>query len=73
MIACLRSNPNYDILSMGSVRANMEQINHYATTLVWRDLQAITNLYPPLRLHPMTRGAVNNIITRYKKLALVPN
>lgn len=34
-------------------------------------MHAIMNLYPPLRLHPVTRGAVNNIITRYKKLGLV--
>ena len=29
------------------------------------------NLYPPLRLHPVTRGAVNSTVMRYKKLGLI--
>ena len=36
------------------------------TDYVWRDPAAVLNLYLPMRLHPMTRGAVNNIILRYK-------
>ena len=26
------------------------------------------NLYPPMRLHPVTRGAVNAIISNYKNM-----
>ena len=42
----------------------------YCKDYLWRDTTAIMNLYPPLRLHPMTRGAINNIVLKHKKLLL---
>ena len=33
---------------------------------VYQDPAAILNLYLPLRLHPMTRSAINNIVLRHK-------
>ena len=67
LIKCLKSNPNYDILSNDSVRAQMSLISSYCGNHLWRDTTAIMNLYPPLRLHPMTRGAINNIVMKHKK------
>lgn len=33
---------------------------------IWKDISAFLNLYPSMRLHPMTRGAINNIILKHK-------
>jgi hypothetical protein len=33
---------------------------------IWKDISAILNLYPSMRLHPMTRGVINNIIFKHK-------
>jgi hypothetical protein len=35
---------------------------------IWKDISAILNLYPSMRLHPMTRGVINNIILKHKIL-----
>ena len=48
----------------------MPSIASYCQQLIWRDTTAIMNLYPPLRLHPMTRGAINNIVLKHKKSLL---
>lgn len=66
LINCLKQNPNYDILSNDVVRFQMNPLAEYCNIL-WRDLTAIMNLYPPLRLHPMTRGAINNIVMKHKR------
>jgi len=67
LIKCLKSNPNYDILSNDPVRALMPSLSDYCKSFIWRDTTSIMNLYPPLRLHPMTRGAINNIVMKHKK------
>lgn len=41
--------------------------------ILWRDTTAIMNLYPPLRLHPMTRGAINNIVMKHKRNLMTPS
>ena len=66
MIKCLRSNPNFDVQNSGSVHASLPYIQNYCQDNIWRSLSVITNLYLPLRLHPMTRGTINNIILRHK-------
>ena len=33
---------------------------------IWKDISALLNLYPSMRLHPMTRGVINNIILKHK-------
>ena len=48
----------------------MPSLAAYCKDYLWRDTTAIMNLYPPLRLHPMTRGAINNIVLKHKKLLL---
>lgn len=35
--------------------------------ILWKDTTAIMNLYAPLRLHPMTRSAINNIVMKHKR------
>lgn len=45
----------------------MPAMSAYCNNFLWRDTTAIMNLYPPLRLHPMTRGAINNIVMKHKK------
>jgi len=40
---------------------------------VWQDPATFLNLYMPLRLHPMTRSAINNIIVRHKPKKRVEN
>ena len=72
LIKCLKSNPNYDILSNIEVRNQMTPLSEYCKIL-WRDTTAIMNLYPPLRLHPMTRGAINNIVMKHKRNLLTPS
>ena len=70
-INCLRQNPNYDLLSNNQVRNQMQPLAEYCKHL-WRDTTAIMSLCPPLRLHPMTRGAINNIVSKYKRVYLSP-
>jgi hypothetical protein len=40
---------------------------------VWQDPSCIMNLYLPMRLHPMTRLAVNEIILKHKPNKDIPD
>lgn len=65
LILNLKANPNYDILNDDRVRDQVPALTNYCD-FVWQDPAAIMGLYLPMRLHPMTRGAINNIILRHK-------
>jgi hypothetical protein len=65
LIANLKGNFNYDILNDIRVRDQIPALTQYCD-FVYQDVAAILNLYLPMRLHPMSRGAVNNIILRHK-------
>lgn len=67
IINSLKSNSNYDILSSGNIRDQVESMREYCN-YIWKDISAILNLYPSMRLHPMTRGVINNIILKHKIL-----
>ena len=66
IVSALRSNPNYDIMNLKPIREQfIPQLFHYSN-YIWTDPATILNLYLSMRLHPMTRGAINNIVLRYK-------
>lgn len=65
IVTNLKQNPNYDMLNDDIVREQISAITNYCE-YVWQDPAAIMGLYLPMRLHPMTRGAINNIILRHK-------
>ena len=67
IINSLKGNSNYDILSSGNIREQVESMREYCN-YIWKDLSAILNLYPSMRLHPMTRSVINNIILKHKNL-----
>lgn len=39
---------------------------HIICDKIWKEPSVFLNLYLPLRLHPMTRGVINNIINAHK-------
>ena len=65
LISNLKQNSNYDILNDDHVREQIPALAKYCN-FVWQDPAAIMGLYLPMRLHPMTRSAINNIILRHK-------
>ena len=65
IISSLKSNPNFDILNNPAIREQIPLISKVCD-YIWQDPATILNLYLPLRLHPMSRNAVNNVILRHK-------
>jgi len=65
IISSLKSNPNFDILNNPAIRDELPTITQLCDYL-WQDPATLLNLYLPLRLHPMSRNAVNNVILRHK-------
>ena len=61
----MKENPNYDILNNDSVRAQIPTMS-LLCDYIWQDPATFLDLYLPLRLHPVTRTAVNDIILKHK-------
>ena len=61
----LRDNTTYDMLNEVRIREAIEPLGKYCK-YIFQDPATFLNLYLPLRLHPMTRSAINSIIVRHK-------
>ena len=59
------NNPSYDLVNDEKLCFKVPALREYCNYL-WQDPSCILNLYLPMRLHPMTRHAVNQIISRHK-------
>mmetsp|Transcript_24721 Transcript_24721/g.38495 ORF Transcript_24721/g.38495 Transcript_24721/m.38495 type:complete len:91 (+) Transcript_24721:998-1270(+) len=66
LMKTLKENPNYDIMNLKSICDTFIPSVYHFSNYIWQDASTVLNLYLPMRLHPMTRGAINNIILRYK-------
>ena len=60
-----KENPSYDLVNDDGLCFKVPALKEYCN-FVWQDPSVMTNLYLPMRLHPMTRAAVNTIILRHK-------
>ena len=61
----MRENPNYDILNNDNVRSQIPTMSHLCN-YIWQDPRTFLDLYLPLRLHPVTRQTINDIILTHK-------
>jgi hypothetical protein len=60
-----RNNPSYDLVNDDKLCFRVPALKEYCNYM-WQDPSTFLNLYLPMRLHPMTRNAVYNIILRHK-------
>jgi len=67
----MKENPNYDILNNDNVRAQIPTMSTLCD-YIWQDPATFLDLYLPLRLHPVTRAAVNDIILKHKPASKPP-
>lgn len=58
-------NPSYDLVNDENLCFKVPALKEYCRFL-WQDITSVCNLYLPMRLHPITRQAVNSIISKHK-------
>ena len=60
-----RNNPSYDLVNDDKLCFRVPALKEYCN-YVWQDPATFLNLYLPMRLHPLTRHSVHQIILRHK-------